>query len=277
MASVPVSVAFLLTTLPVVAQTGTNGLEVRPDPQNVVASSLLGSWKRDAALQQRLGNKTGVEQLEFRDDATIVAKVPEAIAAKLRVHRIYLAGVMVLRGKEQPFLLTELAGNPTVVWFRERGGDPLGDAESFTVMLARAEAKPEDLLFVGGDFNNQSFSAYTRVSKVVGKLDPVAAIADMIALLEAGKSREFVETYCAPEDLAAIVQGGRTIEKVAARFEGERAQAMVEFLQTVSKLPPTMNAAGDEASWTVEKKPGSRLPGALRLQCIDGRWYMRDR
>jgi hypothetical protein len=46
----------------------------------------------------------------------------------------------------------------------------------------------------------------------------------MIALLEAGKARDFVEKYCAPEDLAAMVKGGRTSEKLAARFEGERVK-----------------------------------------------------
>lgn len=225
MRSTPAAFAFLLAAVPLLAQAG-NGLELRPDPQNVAASALLGSWKPDAALQQRLGNKTGVDRLEFRDDAGILARVPAAIAAKLRQHRVYLAGVMVLRGKEQPFLLTEIAGNPTVVWFRERDGDPLGDAESFTVVLVRAEAKPADLLFVGGDSNNQSFAAYRRDSKVVGALEPAAAIAEMIALLEAGKAREFVETWCAPEDLGAMLQQGRTIDSLAARFEGERGKQL---------------------------------------------------
>lgn len=270
----PAAVLCLLFGVPVVAQAVTNGLELRPDPQNVVANSLLGSWKLDPVLQQRLGNKTRVQQLEFRDDAAILAKVPVALAAKLKQHRIYLAGVMVLRGKEQPFLLTEITGNPTVVWFRERDGDPLGDAESFNVMLVRAEAKPADLLFVGGDSNDQSFAAYARDGKVVGELTPAAAITAMIGLLEAGKTREFVETWCAPEDLSAMLAKGRSIDQLAGRFEGERGKAVIEMLQAISKVAPTMNAAGDEAQWEVEQGPG---PGRLRLQRIDGRWYLRDR
>lgn len=272
MPRLPIALAFLLTSLPIAAQDQTNGLEVRPDPQNVVASALLGAWHLDAALGQRLGNKSKVERLEFKDDASVVAKVPAKIAAKLQEHRIYLAGIMVLKGKEQPFLLTELTGNPTVVWFRERGGDPLGDAESFTVMLVRAEAKPADLLFVGGDFNNQSFTAFARETKVVGALEPAAVLTNMIALLEAGKAREFVETYCAPEDLTAMLQGGRTIEKLAAKFEGERKDQLVAALKSASKVPPQMNEAGDEAAWKLDQGPRD-----LRLQRIDGRWYIRNR
>jgi hypothetical protein len=46
---------------------------------------------------------------------------------------------------------------------RERNGDPHGDGESFNVMLARGKEEQQDLLFVGGDSNNQPFSAYRRV------------------------------------------------------------------------------------------------------------------
>jgi hypothetical protein len=48
---------------------------------------------------------------------------------------------------------------------RPVGGDPLGDAESFNVMLAVARDGTNDLLFIGGDFNNQPFAAYRRVKR----------------------------------------------------------------------------------------------------------------
>ena len=37
------------------------------------------------------------------------------------------------------------------------------DGESFNVMMARAENKIEDMLFIGGDFNNQGFTAWKRI------------------------------------------------------------------------------------------------------------------
>ena len=39
----------------------------------------------------------------------------------------------------------------------------LGDAESFNVMFAVARQRQNDLLFIGGDFNNQPFAAYARM------------------------------------------------------------------------------------------------------------------
>ena len=154
---------------------------------------------------------------------------------------------------------------------RPGDGDAMGDAESFHVMLVRAEAKSADVLFVGGDHNNQSFSAYTREVKVI-KLEPAAAITEMVRLLQAGKVREFVETYCSPEDLGDMVKKGQTVEKLVERFSSEKAQELIDILTAVSKLTPTKNESGDEVSWEVEGKPTK-----LRLQRIDGRWYMRNK
>lgn len=77
--------------------------------------------------------------------------------------QIYLAGFVNLDGKDCPFVLTHTRGNPHVVFWLEREGDPFGNGESFNVMLAVAQKKQNDLLFVGGDFNNQAFSAFERI------------------------------------------------------------------------------------------------------------------
>jgi hypothetical protein len=139
-------------------------------------------------------------------------------------------------------------------------------------MLVRAEAKQADVLFVGGDSNNQSFAAFARETKAVGKLEPAAAITEMVRLLQAGKAREFVETYCAPEDLAEMNKAGKSIDKLVERFSSDKKDELIEILEGIAKRPPVMNEAGDEATWMVDKGPGK-----LRLQRIDGRWYMRNR
>ena len=59
-----------------------------------------------------------------------------------------------------------------------------------------------------------------------------------------------------------------------ARFEGERVKKLIAILQTISKQAPTMSDDGDLASWQVGD---TNTPGTLRLQRIDGRWYMRNR
>ena len=77
---------------------------------------------------------------------------------------VYMTGLAkgLWEDQEAPFFLTSLYGTPRVVWFRPRNGDPFGDVESFNVMLARGTERGDDLLFRGGDFNNQPFTAYKR-------------------------------------------------------------------------------------------------------------------
>lgn len=139
-------------------------IKVEPDKENVVASRLEGDWQLDTAVTKHLTErdvKAG-RTFSFKSDPSVAAKMPKLPVDK----RVYMAGIMTVKdgkSREHLFILIENQGNPHVVWFRERGGDPLGDTESFNVMLAVARDRQNDLLFIGGDFNNQPFSAYTRV------------------------------------------------------------------------------------------------------------------
>jgi len=142
-------------------------LQVQADKDNVVASKLDGLWEPDVELTKRLSG-TASGKITFKSDAAVAAKVPAKHEQSLKGKQVYMAGVMTLEEKEYPFVLIQHKGNPHVVFFQGRDGDPLGDAESFIVMLAAGKAKQEDLLFIGGDFNNQPFSAYRR-AKSVGK------------------------------------------------------------------------------------------------------------
>lgn len=88
-------------------------------------------------------------------------------------------------------------------------------------------------------------------------------ITGMIRMLEAGKF------------LGEMERQGKTLAKLVARFEGERLEELLKVLHGISKAtkqPPTMSADGDDASWASEQKLGQ-----LRLQHIDGRWYIRPR
>jgi len=155
----PAAIVFailLTTTSPVSAE-----LKVTPDKNNVVSSRLEGRWEVNAAINTRLGGHRG-GVLEFKADRKVVDTIPEKYEKFLAGKAIYMAGTVKWNETVHPFILIELKGNPHVVYFRERDGDPLGDAESFNVMLAVAKDKPNDLLFVGGDFNNQPFAAYER-------------------------------------------------------------------------------------------------------------------
>lgn len=268
------TLSLLLLTLPCVCQDDGNGLKIEPEKNHVVANTLVGQWQLDTGLTGRLGKKGGLETVEFREDASVVAKVPDRIAKKLRGHRIYTAGTMVKKGKEHAFLLITFAGNPTVLWFRERGGDPMGDTESWIVSAARARARQADVLFVGGDMDNQPFAAYTRKVKAVGNFTAQATVKHMADLIQTGRTMEFVETYCSPKEMEELKKRGRTIESVAARFAGERGQAIVDAFVNASKQEPVLTEDGNLATWEMPEGPG---PSKLMLQRIDGRWYLRSR
>ena len=140
------------------------GLEVKTEKENVVGSRLIGKWKTHASLSERLqGNAGREETVVFVEDKTVAAKVPDRYTEALKQKPVYLAGIMTRNGKAHPFILTEYNGNPYVFYFREKNGDPMGDGESFNLVIAPAKDKGKDLLFIGGDFNNQPFCAFERV------------------------------------------------------------------------------------------------------------------
>ncbi|MCX5649762.1 MAG: hypothetical protein NTX40_11850 [Planctomycetota bacterium] len=146
------------------------GVKVAPDPENVVASRLAGTWGTDKDLWTRLaGGPVSIPGWSFRFEAdeSVAAGLPARYADFLKDKPIYLAG-RISGGHLSaacPFVLTVLHGNPHVVYFREKDGDPMGDAESFNVMLARGDKPENDILFIGGDFNNQPFTAYRHVAE----------------------------------------------------------------------------------------------------------------
>jgi len=143
------------------------GLKVQADKQNVVASRLEGDWVPDPKVNARLkGNLQGIEALSFQSDPVVAGKIPAQYKKFLGAKRIYMAGKARIGDKEYPFLLIEHSGNPHLVFFRERDGNPMGDAESSNVMLAPARDRVNDLLLVGADFNNEPFRAFQRKERV---------------------------------------------------------------------------------------------------------------
>ncbi|MCH2193248.1 hypothetical protein [Kordia sp.] len=127
------------------------------DKENVVASAIDGTWKHE---------KDDVT-IMFKKDTSILSLIPEKFNKDFAGEVIYHAGFMTIfmKGKELkvPFILITNHGNPHMVFFRDRQGDPYGDAESFNLFVAKGKTKETDRLFVGGDFNNQEFRELVRI------------------------------------------------------------------------------------------------------------------
>ena len=136
------------------------GQVVKTDKNNVTASRLAGEWVPDKTLADRfpLAN----EAITFSVDETVASKLPAKYDEFLAKKQIFLSGIMKRGEKEFPFILISHTGNPHLVWFRERDGDPMGDGESNILMLARASQEKDDILFIGGDFNNEAFRVFRR-------------------------------------------------------------------------------------------------------------------
>ncbi|MGB0767546.1 MAG: hypothetical protein ACPGYV_07525 [Phycisphaeraceae bacterium] len=145
------------------------GLKTQPDKENVVASRLVGSWTPDQALTKYLGGTPIHEfanledkRLTFTEDAAVVERIPTKFHPFLKEEQIFLAGQMELGDDSFPYVLITHKGNPHVVIFMPRDGKPMDNAESFNVMLPVGKEMKNDMLFIGGDMNNQPFSAYKR-------------------------------------------------------------------------------------------------------------------
>jgi len=144
------------------------GFVVKADKDNVVARYLVGSWKLDAALSKALTGRERekVSKVSFTSDAAVAAKIPAKFDKYLASKRIYLAGNMVLtlKGKEVtfPYILITHGGSPLVVFFEDRAGKPLDDAETLYVSVAGAKDPTKAMLFVGGDHADEPFLAFRR-------------------------------------------------------------------------------------------------------------------
>lgn len=157
-----------LACLLVLAAPLTPDLRVRPDPNHVVASRLAGAWEPDPELGERLGTKPWMERIEFAPDEGVLAQIPAELGEFIAKERIWQAGTVryLERGQEHrgPYALVTHTGNTIAVLYRSRGGEGLDDAESCILTLVPARETAQDLLFLGGDFNNEPFRAYRRVA-----------------------------------------------------------------------------------------------------------------
>ncbi|MCC7395573.1 MAG: hypothetical protein IT455_00740 [Planctomycetes bacterium] len=244
--------------------------------EGALARALLGSWRLDAELSRRLGADGRAARVEFRSDAAVVARLPAATVARLQQQQmpVLQQGTMLVDGSEHTFVLTVQQGDTMVLGFRADAGAPLAEVGAFPVTLARGKDAGRDLLLLGVGEPGAAMAAYTREVAAKRGLTPQATVTHMMQLLEAGKAREFVETYAAPDDLARLIEGGRTLDDLAARFTGERLQTLLAVLDSVSKAEPEWNQTRDEVKWPNTTGDG---PKEVKLKLVDGRWYLKDR
>ncbi len=144
-------------------------LTIRTDEQNVVAARLAGEWVPDEEIGARLGTKPRTN-ITFEVDAGALDRVPARLTKGLSDRQLFLAGTVRTTSSEKPpkesvFVLVTSGGNPHLIYYRSRHGGEIDDAESSIVNLVPASDSKNDMLFMGGDFNNEPFRAWKRKSE----------------------------------------------------------------------------------------------------------------
>lgn len=144
---------------------------------NVVASRLVGTWKVNPELTKKLGDRVMSkealeEKIVFKEDSTLINLIAESVKKNIKQElNVYLAGHIIGKNPKNasenisiPFLIIAgEEGNTYLMTFRERDGDKYGDAEFNIIFIAVSGSPKNDLLFMGGDFNNQPFMCLERV------------------------------------------------------------------------------------------------------------------
>lgn len=131
--------------------------------ENVVATHLVGTWAFDKKGAKSLTkNTTSLMELKVEMDSSIVENIPYKFNEFLDGKTVYLAGKITLNKESFPFILIELSGNPHLVYFKEKNGKQMENLESFNLFVAAGDTPKMDILFIGGDFNNQAFFPFKR-------------------------------------------------------------------------------------------------------------------
>ena len=150
-------------------------LKVLYDKDNIAAGKIEGLWEINNDLKgfSTSKNYSDIDMIRFICRPSIVDSLPEKYNSIFKDYIIYQAGIIVLHRQNHPFILISNSGNPVIVWFRDRDlsekvgeiieeKEYLGDTESFIFFIAVANQASNDLLFIGGDFNEGALKCYKR-------------------------------------------------------------------------------------------------------------------
>ena len=152
----------LITILVTTVAPNLKAITIKEDDENVVATCLAGNWTLLDKLTKRLMEDPSPFDISFKIDNEVANKLPKKWNNYFSNKTVYLTGWITLDGKKIPFLLSTNRGNPHIFYFKDRGNQPMSNIESFNIFVAKAEKKENDILFIGGDFNNTPFMALER-------------------------------------------------------------------------------------------------------------------
>jgi len=255
------------------AQQIPSDLRVQPDADNELAASLVGTWRLDDGLGKRLGAVGGAPTMQFASDPGVLVRVAPKLARELAKNRVYLAGTMRRGVKKHVFVVTEQAGNPTIVWLPAGGEKAAVDSHKWGASLVQAKHADGDMLFIKAHGNKRGARGYVRESSKSGALVLAAALEDMSRLLVTGKEKEFFKTYMSPELLAT--KDEQELDAMVDQVRKGHNKVLLRIVRDVAKRKPTLTRKGDYASWSI-KVEGVPVD-TFQMERVDGRWFIRSR
>jgi hypothetical protein len=251
--------------------------KVETSEENVVANRLEGDWQFHVPLTKRLlGNQyrqvigSTPPYITFKSDESIVENIPAKYEDDLKNTTVYMAGIMTVQGEDYPFILIEFSGNPHIVFFAERNGDPMGDGESFIVMLAAATHDANDLLFIRGGHSDEPFAAYERGRQKSDEI-PLQAkpIIDWLNAMKTSDLELFKSVYS--QRMQTRIEN-RGWEKTFSKYQHECNKEFADFKLTDF----VFSFEGDEQAGNVTVTFKDRLLPPLDIIKENNEWKINE-
>ena len=234
----------------------------------------------------------------FAPAADVLDKLPARYEKVFGERDIYMAGWMSIRQQRYPFLITTGSGNGLLVYFRDADGQAYSDAELRHIILVPGQEREKDLLFIGGDFVVEPFSAYVRGGAAAPVVQPQTprppqtlprpqtqptqpkvpagvweALDEGIKMLEAKRCRQFVERFVHPLERERVF-GTEGIDKLVERFERDDAPKVLALLKAARAVTPVVLNEGKTVRFNRIKANNNVEDIAFTLH--EGVWYIRD-
>lgn len=142
-------------------------LVLRPDPENVVSTRLVGAWKLDATLTKRLDpDNTGKAPatMTFTDNPGVLAGL-QAASGRFQNRQIFGSGIVNIDGTTHTYILSNKSGNMYVTWFTAIEENATANAMEKSVQIAVARDQAKDILVLGGPTVKEPAAAFERAGR----------------------------------------------------------------------------------------------------------------
>jgi hypothetical protein len=109
-------------------------------------------------------------------------------------------------------------------------------------------------------------------AKPMEQLD--TAIPHGIALLEASKFKEFLETFATPEDLKKMKEV-TSLDELAKRFGKDRAPNVIAVLKAIKDAKPKLEDDGKKATYPIPENLAETKQSIVFIR-VGTAWYIED-